>query len=82
MSTYNAEGEPSAAPMGVESKDMKHLIIRPYVSSLTYENLKTRRCAVVNVTSDPEMFYRTAFKVIDPHLRIPSEWFKKPGPMA
>jgi hypothetical protein len=77
VSTYNANGEPNAAPMGVKTEDMKHLIIRPYTSSLTYANLQSKQCAVVNITSNPELYYRTTFKEVNPKGRIPSEWFEK-----
>jgi hypothetical protein len=32
---------------------------------------------VVNVTSDPEIFYRTAFKEANPKGKMPKEWFEK-----
>jgi hypothetical protein len=37
----------------------------------------SKRCAVVNVTSDVEMFYRTSFKEANPTGKIPAEWFEK-----
>lgn len=77
VSTYNVNGEPNAAPMGVKTEDMKGLIIRPYTSSLTYANLQSKRCAVVNITSNPELYYRTVFKEVNPEGRVPPEWFKK-----
>jgi len=78
VSTYSEDGnEPNAAPMGVVTKDMQRLIIRPYVASLTYENLKTKKCAVVNVTSDPKVYYRTALKEIHPYGKIAPDWFVK-----
>lgn len=77
VSTYTAGGKPNAAPMGVETEDMQRIIIRPYVSSLTYKNLRARRCAVINVISNPETFYRTAFKEVNPSGQIPTEWFEK-----
>jgi hypothetical protein len=77
VSTYNVKGEPNAAPMGVEMKNAQHIIIRPYLSSLTYKNLQFKRCAVINITSDPELYYRTAFKETNPQGRMPTEWFEK-----
>jgi hypothetical protein len=44
---------------------------------LTYKNLQSRKCGVVNVTSDPELFYRTAFKEANPNGMVPHEWFEK-----
>jgi hypothetical protein len=53
---------PNAAPMGITTEDMKHLIIQPYKSSQTYENLLLTNLAVVNFIDDPWLFYRTALK--------------------
>jgi hypothetical protein len=77
VSTYNMNGQPNAAPMGVKTEDMKHIVIRPYTSTLTYTNLQSKKCAVINVTSNPELYYRTAFKEANPDGRIPTEWFEK-----
>lgn len=77
VSTYNVEGPPNAAPMGVETEDMQRIVIRPYTSSLTYKNLQLKTCAVINVTSNPELYYRTAFKEVNPGGRVPGEWFGK-----
>ena len=78
VSTYGLGGnEPNVAPMGVITKDMQHLTIRPYVTSKTYANLKAKKCAVVNVTSDPELYYRTALKESNSRSKINSDWFEK-----
>lgn len=77
VSTYTANGQPTAAPMGVKTEDVKHIVIRPYTSTLTYANLQSKRCAVINVTSNPEVYYRTAFKEANPGGKIPTEWFVK-----
>jgi hypothetical protein len=58
--SYNAV--PNAAPMGVTTYDMEHIIIRPYKSTQTYTNLVANKCATINVTTDPQLFYKTAFK--------------------
>jgi hypothetical protein len=77
VSTYGEDGKPNAAPMGVVMEDPQRIVIRPHTSSLTYKNLQSKRCAVVNVTSDPELFYRTAFKEANPGGNVPQEWFEK-----
>ena len=77
VSTYNADGRANAAPMGSIMTSTQHIVIRIYTSSLTYKNLQSKKCAVVNVTSDPEMFYRTAFKEANPDGEIPQELFEK-----
>jgi len=77
VSTYNVDGQPNAAPMGVVMKSSEQLVIRPYLSSLTYKNLQTKKCAVVNVTSNPELFYKTAFKEANPDGKLSPELFEK-----
>jgi hypothetical protein len=77
VSTYSADGQPNAAPMGATMNSQQRLILRIYTSSLTCKNLQSKRCAVVNVTSDPEIFYRTAFKEANPKGKMPKEWFEK-----
>ncbi len=77
LSTYSAEGEPNAAPMGITLKDEQHLTVDLFNSSQTYRNVKTNRCAVVNLTKDIEVFYRSAFKEANPNGKLPPEWFEK-----
>ncbi len=77
VSTYNVVGQPNAAPMGAIMEDEKRIVIGLYNSSLTYKNLRLKGCAVINVTSDPELFYRTAFKEVNPEGKVPREWFEK-----
>jgi hypothetical protein len=77
VSTYNLDGQPNAAPMGAIMENLQRIILRIYTSSLTYKNLQSKRCAVVNVTSNPELFYRTTFKEANPKGRMPQEWVEK-----
>ena len=77
VSTYSVYGKPNAAPMGVKMKTLKRIALKIYTSSSTYKNLQSKRCAVVNVTSDPEIFYYTAFKEANPEGEVPQEWFEK-----
>jgi hypothetical protein len=76
VSTYDSNGQPNAAPMGAIMEQPLRMVLRIYTSSLTYKNLQANKCAVVNVTSDPQVFYRTAFKEANPEGRIPREWFE------
>ncbi|KON30820.1 hypothetical protein AC480_00120 [miscellaneous Crenarchaeota group archaeon SMTZ1-55] len=62
VSTYSHEGRPNAAPMGIRSEDMKHVIMSPFKRTQTYKNMKNKGCAVVNFVADPTTFYQTAFK--------------------
>jgi hypothetical protein len=77
VSTYNVNGQPNAAPMGVTMESSQYIAIRPYTSTLTYMNLQLKRCAVINVTANPELYYRTAFKEANPKGKMPHEWFEK-----
>jgi len=77
VSTYNADGQANAAPMGVTMESLQRAVLRIYVSSLTYKNLQSKKSGVVNVTYDPEVFYRTAFKEANPNGRVPQDWFEK-----
>jgi hypothetical protein len=77
VSTYNGKGQPNAAPMGAVMQSAQRINLKIYTSALTYANLQAKRCAVVNITSDPEVFYRTAFKEANPNGTVPQEWFEK-----
>ena len=77
VSTYNVDDQPNAAPMGVTMENAQHVAIRPYTSTLTYMNLQLKKCAVINVTANPELYYRTAFKETNPKGKMPQEWFEK-----
>jgi hypothetical protein len=77
VSTYDPNGEPNAAPMGVTMEDGHHLTLNFFNSSSTLRNLRVNRCAVINSTSNMEIFYKTAFKEANPGGKLPSEWFEK-----
>lgn len=77
VSTYGADGMPNAAPMGVMTDDVHQLIIKPYTKSQTYRNILLRRCAVINLTSNPVIYYKTAFKDANPDNKVPFEWFER-----
>jgi hypothetical protein len=77
VSTYNSDGKPNAAPMGVTMIDNEHLTIDFFVSSTTYGNIRANRCAVVNLTGEIEVFYKTAFKEANSGGTLPQEWFEK-----
>ena len=77
VSTYDSDEQPNAAPMGVVIENNEQLLIRPYHTSLTYKNLQAKGCAVVNVTSNPELFYVTAFKDVNPDGKLPRGLFEK-----
>jgi hypothetical protein len=61
VTTLNGDGAPHIAPMGpIVDADFTRLLLRPYCTSLTYQNLKRSREAVVHVTDDVELFARAA----------------------
>ncbi|MEM2904575.1 MAG: DUF447 family protein [Candidatus Bathyarchaeia archaeon] len=76
ISTYSLERVPDAAPMGATLLDHGKVLIRPYVSTVTFTNLKAKGCAVSNLTSDPFLFLRTALKEVNPRV-LPPEWFEE-----
>jgi hypothetical protein len=73
VSTYSIENLPNAAPMGIMTDDMQSLIIKPYTTSQTYRNILLQKCAVINITSDPIIYYKTTFK----DDKLPLDWFEK-----
>ncbi len=77
VSTCNKDGRPNAAPMGATLENDGQIILRLYNTSLTLKNLKSNKCASLNVTSNIDMFYKTAFKEVNPHGALPKEWFEK-----
>jgi hypothetical protein len=51
--TVNAAGRPNVAPMGPRvRRDFSRLVLRPFQSSQTYQNLKISGAAVFHVTDD------------------------------
>jgi hypothetical protein len=77
LSTYDKDKTPNAAPMGVVMESYRNTSIDIFNSSQTYRNLQASRCGVINITSDVEIFYRTAFKETNPEGILPPEWFMR-----
>lgn len=77
VSTYNKNGYPNAAPMGIIMQNEQQLIINLFNSSSTYKNLQANKSAVINLTNNVDVFYRTAFKEANPNDTLPQEWFEK-----
>lgn len=77
LTTYNPDGQPNAAPMGILMKNEQSVTIKLYKSSQTYQNLMSRRCGVINITSNVETFFLSTFKEANPNEKIPQEWFEK-----
>jgi len=77
ISTYGKGRKPNAAPMGITMIDDEHLSIDFFNTSKTYANIRANRCAVINLTCDIELFYKTGFKEANPDGVLPQEWFEK-----
>lgn len=77
VSTYNVDGTPNSAPMGVAMENPQQVKIRLFTSSSTLKNFKTKKCATINLTSDIEIFYKTTFKEANQKGKVPTEWFEK-----
>ncbi len=60
VTTYNEDGSPNAAPMGVRGLGEKELSMRIHTNHDTFKNLlRTKGCAI-NIVHDPYLFLRTA----------------------
>ncbi len=61
VTTINADGSTHVAPMGpIVDHDFSALLLRPFPTSTTFENLKRVRHGVLHVTDDVELFARAA----------------------
>ena len=61
VTTLNADGTPHIAPMGpIVDADFNRLLLRPFRTSVTYQNLKRTGQGVLHVTDDVELFARAA----------------------
>jgi hypothetical protein len=72
VTTLNADGSPHIAPMGpIVDSTFSRLLLRPFRTSQTYQNLKRSREGVLHVTDDVELFARAAVGhlVEMPHLK-------------
>src|SRR4051794_6895433 len=61
VTTLNEDRSPHVAPMGpIVDAGFTRLLLRPYRTSVTYQNLKRTRQGVLHVTDDVELFARAA----------------------
>src|SRR5262245_37185308 len=66
ITTVNSDGSPHIAPMGpIVDAGFTRLLLRPFQTSTTYQNLKRTRQGVLHVTDDVELFARAAVGQID-----------------
>lgn len=61
VTTLNADRSPHIAPMGpIVNADFTKLVLRPFRTSTTFQNLKRNKAGVLHVTDDVELFARAA----------------------
>jgi uncharacterized protein len=61
VTTLNEDGSPHITPMGpIVDASFSQILLRPYRTSTTYQNLKRTGQGVLHVTDDVEMFARAA----------------------
>jgi hypothetical protein len=77
VSTYNMNGTANAAPMGVIMENEQTIGLNLFNSSATCYNLKANRSAVINLTNDIDIFYKTTFKEANLNGKLPQDWFEK-----
>ncbi len=66
VTTQNAEGVINVAPMGpIVDAGMQTLVLRPFQTSTTYQNLKQENVGVLHVTDDVLLLARTAIGRLD-----------------
>lgn len=77
VTTYNADGTANAAPMGLKLLGDQHISMSIFNTSTTCQNLEVKKCAVVNITDDIGVFYKSSIKEANPNGKPPAEWFTK-----
>src|SRR3954471_22034204 len=61
VTTLDQDDTPHVAPMGpIVDAEFTRLLLRPYRTSVTYQNLKRTREGVLHVTDDVALFARAA----------------------
>jgi hypothetical protein len=65
--TLDAAGHANIAPMGPRvDREITRLLLRPFRTSQTYQNLKATGCGVFHVTDDVELLARAAISQLQP----------------
>lgn len=71
VTTINDDGSVNISPMGpIVDPSMDQLILRPFRSSTTYQNLKRVGQGVFHVTDDVELFARAAVGKLTPQPEL------------
>ena len=67
VTTLNENGKPNIAPMGpIVDEKFNRLLLRPFQTSITYQNLKRTGEGVLHVTDDVELLAHAAVGQLDP----------------
>ncbi len=69
VTTLNADGTVNVSPMGPRVDDdgpIERLVLKPFRTSTTYQNLKRTGAGVFHVTDDVELIARAAVGALDP----------------
>lgn len=71
VTTENADGSVNISPMGpAVDSDMRQLLLKPYTTSTTYQNLKRTRHGIFHVTDDVELIAHTAVAAPVRHVEL------------
>ncbi len=65
ITTASGKNETNIAPMGIIFSDEEHFLLRPFMNTTTYRNLREHGEGVVNITRNPRHFVLAAL----PELR-------------
>jgi hypothetical protein len=61
VTTLNADGSPHIAPMGpIVDRNFERMLLRPFRTSVTYQNLKRTGQGILHVTDDVELIAHAA----------------------
>ena len=67
VTTTNADGKPNISPMGpIVDRDLRTLILRPYQTSTTFQNLKRTGVGIFHVIDNVNLLARAAVGKLDP----------------
>jgi len=75
ITTFNQDQTPNAAPMGITVQNEQQIILRIFNTSQTLKNLINTKSATINLTSNIDIFYKTAIKEANSNGKLPKEWF-------
>ncbi|MBB74298.1 MAG: hypothetical protein CMJ75_07275 [Planctomycetaceae bacterium] len=67
VTTTNADGQPNISPMGpIVAPDLRTLLLRPYQTSRTFQNLKRTGVGIFHVVDNVSLLARAAVGKLDP----------------